>query len=217
MQTALLTLLATASAVLHLRAEYIGPDWQVYTFKPLTMIFILLLVLRVVNPVSVRYKRIIAAGLGASLVGDVLLMLPLDLFLPGLIVFLLAHVVYIAALWLASPRERAPWWTPLPFMLYGVFVYSMLLPGLEDMTIPVLVYVVVISVMGWFALRRWWMVRNAPALLAVLGAVFFILSDSVLAANRFLRSFDASTAVVLVTYYVAQWLLARSVEASPAS
>ncbi len=211
MQTAWLTVLAIVSAVIHLRAEYLGPDWQIYVFKPLTVICILLIAVLVERPVSSSYKRWIIVALGLSLVGDVLLMLPVDLFLPGLVVFLLAQVVYVAAFWIDSPRQRGPSWAPIPYVLYGVIVFSLLLPGLDDMQIPVLVYVVVICLMGWLALRRWRMVPNLPALLAAIGALFFLLSDTALAVNRFLQPFEAAPAVVLVTYYIAQYLLARSV------
>ena len=213
MSPGIITLLTVISALVELRAEYLGPDWQVYVFKPLTMVFILLLAIRAQNPTDAQYRRLIIAGLGVSLLGDVLLMLPTDLFLVGLIVFLLAQIIYVVAFWLSSPRQRGPGWAPLPYVFYGVIVFSLLLPGLEDMLIPVLVYVVVISMMGWLALRRWCMQRQTPALLAAAGAAAFIFSDSALAVNRFLQPFAASSAVVLITYYIAQWLLARSVDA----
>ena len=38
-----LTLMAIGSAVLHIRAEYHGPQYHIYLFKPLTMAFILLI------------------------------------------------------------------------------------------------------------------------------------------------------------------------------
>ena len=211
MQTAWLTLLAIISAIIHLRAEYLGPDWQIYVFKPLTMVFVLLIAICAAETTSKRYKQWMVIGLIFSLVGDVLLMLPVDLFLPGLVVFLLAQVVYVAAFWIDSPRERGPNWVPIPYVLYGVVVFSLLLPGLDEMQVPVLVYVVVICLMGWLALRRWWMSRNIPALMAAIGALFFMFSDTALAVNRFLQSFEAAPAVVLISYYIAQYLLARSV------
>lgn len=211
MQTAWLTLIIIVTALIHLRAEYLGPDWQIYVFKPLTMVLVLLIAIGAKKPVSAGYKRMVSLGLGLSLIGDVLLMLPVDLFLPGLIVFLLAQVVYVAAFWIDSPSERGPNWAPIPYALYGVLVFSLLVPGLEEMQIPVLVYVVVICLMGWLAFRRWWMLRSTGALMAAIGAAIFMFSDTALAVNRFLQPFEAAPAVVLVSYYIAQWLLARSV------
>jgi alkenylglycerophosphocholine/alkenylglycerophosphoethanolamine hydrolase len=55
------------------------------------------------------------------------------------------------------------------------------------------------------------LVGEEKALLALLGATLFVLSDSALAINRFVRPFKAVHAVVLSTYYAAQWLIALSV------
>jgi uncharacterized membrane protein YhhN len=211
MQTAWLTVLTIVSAVIHLRAEYLGPEWQIYVFKPLTVVCILLFAVLVERPVSSSYKRWIIVALGLSLVGDVLLMLPVDLFLPGLVVFLLAHIVYASAFFKDTPYERGPAWTQIPYLFYFALLTSILLPELNEMSIPVMVYAVVICMMGWLALRRWRMAPNLPALLAAVGALFFLLSDTALAVNRFLQPFEAAPAVVLITYYIAQYLLARSV------
>jgi len=44
-----------------------------------------------------------------------------------------------------------------------------------------------------------------------MGAVLFIVSDSVLAWNRFRKKFQNAQTVILSTYYAAQWLIALSV------
>jgi uncharacterized membrane protein YhhN len=50
----------------------------------------------------------------------------------------------------------------------------------------------------------------AAATAGAIGAVTFMISDSVLAVNRFARPFAGAHAVVMVTYYAAQMLIARS-------
>ena len=100
-------------------------------------------------------------------------------------------------------------------------MYAYLWPGLHDMKIPVAVYVLAIAAMGWQATARWIgagpsgvtasVVTEPGALLACIGAVFFLVSDSVLAVNRFRRPFAAAQAVVLGTYFLAQCLIALSV------
>jgi len=93
MLTAILTLLAILSASLHIRAEYYGPRYHVYLFKPLTMVFILLIVVQAGWPDFSLHKVAILAGLVCSLAGDVFLMLPSDRFVAGLVSFLLAHLL----------------------------------------------------------------------------------------------------------------------------
>jgi len=51
----------------------------------------------------------------------------------------------------------------------------------------------------------------SAALLAFLGAVLFVVSDSALAVNRFRGGYDGAQALILSTYFAAQWLMARSV------
>ncbi|NIS79554.1 MAG: lysoplasmalogenase, partial [Anaerolineales bacterium] len=139
MATVLLTALVVISASLHLRAEYLGPLSDVYIFKPLTMILILGLATRVTNGAWTRYRRWIVGGLVVSLVGDVLLMLPQDLFVPGLVAFLVAHLMYIAAFRVDRIWGRIDLWSLVPFALYGLFMFILLEPVLDSMLVPVAV------------------------------------------------------------------------------
>jgi uncharacterized membrane protein YhhN len=209
MLTAILTLLTILSAALHLRAEYLGPRYQVYVFKPLTMVFILLIALQARWPDFSSYKVAIVAGLLFSLAGDVFLMLPSDRFIAGLVSFLVAHLFYIAAF--TSGTGFGLSWRALPCALYGLLIFSILAPHLGKMKLPVAVYMVVILVMAWQAWERWGQTGQSTALLAFLGAVLFVVSDSALAVNRFRGQYASAQALILSTYFAAQWLIARSV------
>ena len=79
------------------------------------------------------------------------------------------------------------------------------------MKLPVGVYMVVILVMAWQAWERWRQTDQSAALLAFLGAVLFLISDSALAVNRFRGRYKSAQALTLSTYFAAQWLIARSV------
>ncbi|MFH1085837.1 MAG: lysoplasmalogenase [Chloroflexota bacterium] len=101
-----------------------------------------------------RYAYAIAAGLVCSLAGDVLLMLPRDCFLHGLVAFMLAHVSYIVAF-----AYRAPWGLYAQPLLVGV-----LLVGLTDAVVgrragslrwPVLAYALAIVTMAYGAWASW--------------------------------------------------------------
>ena len=76
MLTIVLALLTVASAALFLRAHYMHLPAQIYLFKPLTMVWVILNAVLIRPPVSSRYRVLIVAGLVLSLVGDVLLVLP---------------------------------------------------------------------------------------------------------------------------------------------
>jgi uncharacterized membrane protein YhhN len=209
MTTIVLTILTIISAGIHLWGEYNGPAILIYLFKPLTMVFIISIATLAKRPPSNRYKYAVIAGLLFSMVGDVFLMLPMDLFIAGLISFLVAHLIYIYAF-----RSGRPWRIKfMPVLLlaiYGVVIYSILLPGLNGMAVPVAVYVVVILTMAWQAWDQWDQARARWALLAFIGALLFVISDTVLALNRFGEPFQAARALTLSTYYSAQWLISNS-------
>ncbi|UCF28848.1 MAG: lysoplasmalogenase [Chloroflexota bacterium] len=209
MTTIVLTILAIISASLHMWGEYQGPDILIYIFKPLTMIFIITIAVLAKEPPNRRYKFAIIAGLLFSMMGDIFLMLPMDLFIAGLLSFLVAQIIYTYAFRAGRPL-RIKILAMLPFVIYGVVIYMILLPGLRGLAIPVAVYVIVILTMAWQAWDQWDDVRARWALLAFIGAVLFVISDSILALNKFGEPFVAARALTLTTYFSAQWLIANS-------
>ena len=176
------------------------------------MVFILLIALLTTKAVSARYKILIVIGLLFSMAGDIFLMLPGDMFIAGLVSFLVAHIFYIAAFG-AGHWRRFVWWSPLPFALYGLLLVILLAPSLGPMLAPVLVYIVVIMTMAWRAWERWLQTRRKDALLALIGAILFAISDSFLAFNKFQDPFLAARLLTLTTYFTAQWFIALSVYA----
>jgi len=77
--------------------------------------------------------------------------------------------------------------------------------------LPVLVYELVIVMMAWRAVERWAQIGDTGALLALAGAILFVISDSVWATNRFVRRYKIAQALILSSYFCAQWLIALSV------
>ena len=208
MLASILTLLTILSASIHIRAEYRGPRQHIYIFKPLTMVFILLIAIQG-QATSPFYKFMIIAGLVFSLAGDVFLMLPSDRFVAGLVAFLMAHLFYIAAF--ASEISALIWWPLVPVVIYGIVICTILAPSLGKLKLPVLAYIAVIMIMAWLAWERCSQTGQSGALLASVGAISFVISDTILALNRFRGAFKPARALNLTTYFVAQWLIASSV------
>jgi len=210
MLAALLTVVAMCSGTLHIRAEYRGPRNQVYLFKPLTTVLILLIAVQASTPELALYKHAIIAGLVFSLAGDIFLMLPSDQFIAGLASFLVGHVFYIRA-FTSGTGFGFSLWLLAPFIIFGIVIFRILSPHLGKMKAPVIAYMAVILVMAWQAWERLALTGQIGALLASIGAVFFVVSDSALALDRFRGRFESARAVALSTYYAAQWLIALSV------
>ena len=198
----------------------LADGWRMlhWACKPLATALILLLAWSAQPALSTRYRRRIVAGIVCSLLGDVLLMLPQDLFVPGLVAFLCGHLCFLAAFLGDSRFAVRPWWL-LASWCYGAVNLWLLWDSISvSLRLPVIIYVVVLSGMGGQALARAWMfVRRGDAQAgsarrAAFGAVLFMLSDSLLAWNRFHAAIPLSSLWVLSTYYLALWWIARSVQ-----
>jgi uncharacterized membrane protein YhhN len=204
----------TVSAVLAIAGAYWpAMPWLHWLFKPLTTLLIAAMVWRTPSTLP-RYRWWLLVGLALSTAGDVFLMLPVDAFVAGLASFLLAHVAYLLAL---RQRERlfaARW----PFAVYAIvagLVLSQLWPGLPGkLRVPVIVYVVVLAIMAAQALAVWWRRRDGVAMSGAWGGACFVLSDALLAWDKFVAPFAAASLAVLAIYWLAQWGLARSVPVS---
>ena len=205
----ILTVGTVLSAILTVWARERELRRQLYVFKPLTMVFILSMASILGRSHSSPYFYWILIGLIFCLIGDVFLMFP-ERFVHGLIGFLMGHVFYILA-FTADVGFTLSLYFGIPLLLYGMGIYSILFQGLGKMKLPVLAYVVVIVTMAWQAWERWFRIQQSAALFASVGALLFILSDSILAWNRFRKEFRYEYAFNLSTYFVAQWLIAYSV------
>jgi len=205
-----LTAVAAISAVVHIRAESRGPRWHVYLCKPLTTAAIIGCAWLAPQPATDGYRALVLAGLVFSLAGDVFLMLPRDLFRAGLASFLVAHLLYVAAFSRAVGFFSEPS-AALPVAAVAGVLLWRLWPHLDGERAPVAVYVAVIATMGWQALAQWIGTGEPWAALAFVGAAAFLFSDAALAFDRFRGAFAHAPAVVLGSYYVAQWLIAASI------
>ncbi len=196
------------SGILAVWFSYRQPHPGFYILKPLTTILILLIPILGRGEISL-YGKFILAGLGFSLLGDIFLMLPGDRFLAGLGAFLIAHLVYIIAF---TAGQREFFWIPaLPILGLAGGTVLLLYRYLGKMRIPVYLYVAVISGMAWMAWSRWMGEPRLESLLAAWGGVLFMISDLILALDRFKGKFKSARTLNLLTYYAAQWLIAISV------
>lgn len=204
-----LAALLVASGANTIRADYAGARWQVYVCKPLTILAAMAIAASGTSGPGSPYRTLVLTGLAWSLLGDVFLMLPEKRFVAGLASFLVAHLCYVGAFAAAAPAP-APVLLLLTAAAIGLAVVWPLWPHLGRLRGPVALYVVAIVALLWQA-TGWAATSGAPrAQLAAAGALLFTVSDGVLAHNRFRRPFRAAQAVILTTYFIAQWLIAAS-------
>jgi len=203
--TMFLSIIALLSAIITVYAKVRENNLLQYIFKPSTMIAIILLAILNVSSPPTFYQKMIITGLIFSTVGDIFL-IDSRRFVQGLMSFLLAHVCFIIAFF-STPNFP----TAIFYLAYVALFLSILWKRLGNLKIPVIVYSFALTLMSWFALSRYVELNDHKSLLAFLGSISFVASDSLLAFNKFKSSFPFAEILILSTYFVAQWLIALSV------
>jgi len=202
--------LAVLSAIAAIAADLRGRVTMARIFRPAAMIAIIVLA-SVRPPTSPEsYRMFILAGLAASFVGDIFMMLRNKRFTAGLIAFLAAQILYVSA-FLRTMTARIEISIALPLLIYALFMMRTLFPHLGPLKAPVALYILVITVMAGLAAHRYIEAGGTPALFAFLGAIFFVISDTILAINRFVRKVRSAQLFILGTYFAAQIFFALSV------
>lgn len=162
----------------------------------------LLLLLWVQQTLDKSLRKFATVALFLSLCGDILLSLN-NLFIPGLGAFLLAQLTYAALfLRLASFHKKAVVWCAV-ILTYSLTAAYFILPSTNELMLPVAVYLAAISSMAISA----GFIRGPHSLMIMLGAFTFMLSDTLIAINKFLTPFAEAGMAIMVSYYLAQYLI----------
>jgi len=195
--------------------------WLHYSAKPLIMMFLLGFVWQQHRDGAYPDQRWLMTGMIFALMGDVCLMIQeTDLFMPGLGAFLLMQLCY-SRVFYRSMRQHGSVRSSrfvglmlLLFMLYDTaFLYLLRpaftgKPALAGLWWPVVAYAACLSLMGLLATLQ----PKRPAYGRVAaGALLFILSDSLIAINKFLFPLPGSALLVMSTYAAAQYLIMTGV------
>ncbi|WP_369987185.1 lysoplasmalogenase [Pseudomonas xanthosomatis] len=193
-----LLLIAVATAALYLYALATGNPLLALLAKPVP---VLALIAWLSTCPATAYRRWIMIGLSFSVLGDLLLAIPKDLFVFGLAAFLCAHLAYLRGYCSLTLRPALP---ALAFaVLVGGSLFGLLAShGLGPLLIPVALYALAIGAMLWRAL--------ACGGVAALGACAFVFSDSLIGIDRFVSPFAAAQYLIILLYWLGQWLIAAS-------
>jgi uncharacterized membrane protein YhhN len=155
------------------------------------------------------WRLYVVIALVFSWAGDVFL-ISNDMFIAGLASFLLAHICYIIAYHKtgAASGELKPF-DIIKFALFGTVLIWVLYPGLGGMLVPVLAYALVLLTMGVWAHKRRGATSAASFMLVSTGAILFVISDGLIAINKFAFEVPGERLLVMSTYITAQYLIVR--------
>ena len=160
-------------------------------------------------------RRILLNALIFSWIGDVILIFA-DIaeiyFILGLVSFLIAHITYCVLF-----NKQIIGEIQINKVLFGLgslviafyltAIILVLMPNLGDLKIPVIVYAAVISTMLLFAFNGYLIWKKPGALYIFLGAITFVISDSILAFDKFHAPIEKSSFFIMLSYLVAQYLI----------
>ncbi len=187
----------------------------VFVFKPLTTLLIIGWAWWRGAQMPLQ-RRWIVAGLVLSLGGDVALLWPQQAFVVGLLAFLLAHLAYIRAFCVPVRFAARPLW----FVAYGI-VAALLLSQLwhgvpAGLRVAVVAYVLCLASMAAQAAVGWRSTAGTSderwARRAAIGGLLFMLSDTLLAFNKFDAPLPFASLWILASYWLAQWCIANSLK-----
>jgi uncharacterized membrane protein YhhN len=199
MRKTTLNVLIFISATAAIMASYADDQRLYWMLKPATTILVILLVL-ISTYKTIPHRAILILALIFCLAGDILL-LDSDLFAFGLGSFLLAHLL-LSYVFYSLSDSRIRIIPLLLLMAMSIMYFKVLAPELEELFLPVAVYFSVIIFMYWQSLRLCLSRGDKYGYAIAIAATLFVSSDSIIAANKFLMPFSASSALILGLYWM---------------
>ena len=135
------------------------------------------------------------------------------MFFLGLVSFLVGHIFYVICFFYTAPPTALALWGALPISIVNLMIFFRLKPHLGDMMLPVLAYIVVITIMvcGVFSLLLEPELGLSGRILAFFGALSFYVSDLFVARDRFVKKEPINRILGLPLYFGGQFLLAFSI------
>jgi len=181
-------------------------QWH-YITKPAILIILIIFFLKQREHLDHFTRKIALFALVFSLLGDILLMFvntSSNFFIGGLVAFLIAHIMYI----LVFLKNRNTSKVAIPFIIVILILASILFyvlkDGLGGMLIPVVIYMFAILTMLTAAFLRQGCVPKHSFIFVFIGAILFLISDSLLALNKFHEPLPFSNISIMFTYAIAQ-------------
>lgn len=189
-----------------------------WVFKPLIMLVLgAYYYTQSTQPISLT--KSVMAAIVFSWIGDISLMFQGKnelYFMVGLGAFLIAHICYVMAYSQHIEKKEGAglhgiqkFRFSLPIVLAGTGLITILYAHLGVFKIPVAVYAIVLMVMTLQALFRYGYTNTVSFWFVFVGAILFMISDSMIAVNKFLVPFELAGLAIMATYILAQFLIVR--------
>jgi len=204
-------------AIIVMSVRYLGlPDLE-NIFKPLLLPTLMLWFAYDQRAKGIKINWIFILALFFSMLGDVFLMPLIDNFILGLVFFLISHLIYILVFLKGNTQKIKPNLKQgLLFVFIIISIYFglliILMPPIMELNslvlliaVPIYATVLLAMVLSAFVYSKVYFYQFGKFVL--LGGIFFFVSDSILAINKFTLEMSLAPVLVMGTYTFAQWLL----------
>ena len=189
-----------------------GNDTLTWYLKPFLLPF---LFYAVVKSETFETKKWLLAALLFSWIGDCILLFTHKgelYFIFGLVAFLIAHILLIV-LFTKQNSANLSFKKPLFWIgftcatIYLAGILSLLLPNLGDLSFPIVGYALTITIMLKTAIKGVFDWKENSKYAVLIGATFFVTSDSILAINKFYSPMALASFWIMITYLIAQFFI----------
>ena len=204
-------------AIIVMSVRHLGlPDLE-NIFKPLLLPTLMLWFAYDQRAKGIKINWIFILALFFSMLGDVFLMPLIDNFILGLVFFLISHLIYISVFLKGNTQKIKPSLKQgLLFVFIIISIYFglliILMPPIMELNslvlliaVPIYATVLLAMVLSAFVYSKVYFYQFGKFVL--LGGIFFFVSDSILAINKFTLEMSLAPVLVMGTYTFAQWLL----------
>ncbi len=156
---------------------------------------------------NTRQHNAFLLGMIFALLGDVFLLFEGELFFKiGLFSFLLMQISYASVfLGYKGTVKKYFWLISALLIMTGMILLSLLWPGLEGNRVVVCIYILAILFMVISSFRM--NIKSALYKVITWGTLSFLLSDAILALDKFYKPIIGSDYLIMISYITAQYCI----------
>lgn len=217
MRKEIFTIIYFILGIIFISAEYLGYNVIRLITKPILMPVLLYGYISLVNTYQLNRNWLFIFALIFCWLGDTFLLLQdysVNFFLVGLVSFLIGHVFYIILFYkpiIWRPVSSLKVTLFIVIVIYIFFFLKFLIPHLDHFLVPVVVYAIIITLMLLSALNQQGRIEKEAFQYIFGGAFLFVVSDSLIAINKFHTPFSAATLSIMTFYLFAQYFIMKGI------
>lgn len=217
MRKEIFTIIYFLLGIVFITSEYLGYEIIRLISKPLLMPVLLFGYIFLVKTYKLKRNWLYVLAIVFCWLGDTFLLLQdysINFFLTGLVSFLTGHVFYIFLFYkplIFKPVSMLKVSLFAIIVLYAFLFIRYIFPYLDDLKIPVIIYAVIIFLMLLTALNQQGRIDKEAFQYIFGGAFLFVISDSLIAINKFHTSFSLSTLSIMTFYVFAQYFIMKGI------